>query len=69
MRWCPPSHTSPLLTPSPRALQKRELSAEKKAAQEKVDAAVGKKLSETMKKYLKARFTLSKGQAPHKMKF
>jgi len=44
-----------------------ELSEEKKAAQAKVDAAV--KCDDLMKKYLKARFTLSKRDAPHKMIF
>ena len=43
------------------------ISAERKAAQEKVDAGI--KLDATMKKYLKAKFSLSKHQAPHAMKF
>eukprot|EP00310_Coccolithus_braarudii_P020554 CAMPEP_0183330820 /NCGR_PEP_ID=MMETSP0164_2-20130417/243_1 /TAXON_ID=221442 /ORGANISM="Coccolithus pelagicus ssp braarudi, Strain PLY182g" /LENGTH=196 /DNA_ID=CAMNT_0025499123 /DNA_START=89 /DNA_END=679 /DNA_ORIENTATION=- len=47
--------------------EKNELSAERKADQEATDA--GLKLDDMMKKYLKARFSLSKGQAPHKMKF
>merc|ERR1712232_600809 len=49
--------------------EKSELSAERKADQAAVDAALLPGLDEMMKKYLKARFSLSKGQAPHKMKF
>jgi len=43
------------------------LSDAKKAAQTAVDGAI--KCDNMMKKYLKARFSLSKGQAPHNMKF
>eukprot|EP00161_Ancyromonas_sigmoides_P016671 TRINITY_DN4483_c3_g1_i4.p1 TRINITY_DN4483_c3_g1~~TRINITY_DN4483_c3_g1_i4.p1 ORF type:complete len:261 (-),score=142.12 TRINITY_DN4483_c3_g1_i4:53-745(-) len=50
---------------------KYEMSAERKAAQAAVDkailAAIGK--DKIMAKYLKARFTLTKGQAPHNLKF
>ena len=46
---------------------KGELSAEKKADQAAVDGAV--KADDMMKKYLKAKFTLSKRDAPHKMIF
>merc|ERR1711967_173463 len=44
-----------------------ETSAERKADQAAVDAAI--KCDDMMKKYLKAKFSLSKGQAPHKMLF
>ena len=44
-----------------------ELTAERKADQAAVDGAL--KCDDMMKKYLKARFSLSKGQAPHKMVF
>ena len=44
-----------------------ELSAERKAAQEKVDASI--KCDATMKKYLKAKFSLSKHDKPHAMAF
>merc|ERR1719353_2486354 len=44
-----------------------ELTAEKKAEQAKVDGAI--KLDETMKAYLKSRFSLSKHDKPHAMKF
>merc|ERR1719378_1583395 len=44
-----------------------ELSAERKADQAAVDAAL--KPDAMMKKYLKAKFSLSKGDVPHKMKF
>merc|ERR1712087_317839 len=51
--------------------QKSELSSEKKADQVAVDGALMKAIEKTplMAKYLKARFSLSKGQAVHKMKF
>merc|ERR1712060_630018 len=49
--------------------EKNEPSAERKADQEAIDAALLPGLDDLMKKYLKARFSLSKGQAPHKMKF
>merc|ERR1712216_329977 len=45
----------------------KELSEEKKADQTAVDGAV--KCDDMMKKYLKARFTLSKCDVPHKMIF
>lgn len=51
------------LTKAPKA----ELSADKKAAQAAVDAAI--KLSDTQKSYLKHRFALSNGDKPHEMKF
>merc|ERR1712146_605435 len=51
--------------------EKSELSAERKADQGAVDGALVKTIQKTplMAKYLKARFSLSKGQAPHAMKF
>jgi len=48
---------------------KTELSEEKKADQVAVDAALMKSIEPLMAKYLKAKFALSKGQAPHAMKF
>merc|ERR1712217_636852 len=50
---------------------KSELSEERKADQLAVDAALMKSIDSTplMAKYLKAKFALSKGQAPHAMKF
>ena len=48
-------------------VQAPELSAERKADQAAVDAAL--KPDAMMKKYLKAKFSLSKGDVPHKMKF
>ena len=47
--------------------EKTELSAERKADQAAVDGAL--KCDDMMKKYLKARFSLSKGDKPHKMIF
>ena len=47
--------------------EKPEVSAEKKADQVAVDGSI--KCDDMMKKYLKARFTLSKRDAPHKMIF
>jgi len=47
--------------------KKEELSAERKAAQQAVDAAL--KCDDKMKAYLKDRFSLSKRDAPHKMVF
>jgi len=44
-----------------------ETSEARKADQSAVDAAL--KCDDMMKKYLKAKFSLSKGQAPHKMLF
>ena len=44
-----------------------ELSAEKKADQEAVDKAIT--CDAMMKKYLKAKFSLSKGDKPHAMIF
>ena len=44
-----------------------EISAERKAAQAKVDGSI--KVDATMKKYLKAKFSLSKHDVPHAMKF
>lgn len=51
--------------------EKSELSAERKADQVAVDGALMKSIGKTplMAKYLKAKFSLSKAQAPHKMKF
>merc|ERR1712083_1138338 len=49
--------------------EKSEVSAERKADQATIDAALLPGLDEIMKKYLKARFSLSKGDVPHKMKF
>lgn len=46
-----------------------ELSAERKSAQKKVDTALLRSIDKTMKAYLGARFTLSKGQAPHELSF
>lgn len=46
-----------------------EISAERKDLQKGVDASILKSLDATMKKYLNARFSLNKGDAPHKMKF
>jgi len=50
---------------------KAELSEDRKADQLAVDKALMSSVSATplMDKYLKARFSLSKGQAPHAMKF
>lgn len=46
------------------------MSAERKADQAAVDAALMKSLKEPlMAKYLKARFSLSKADKPHLMKF
>ena len=47
------------------------VSAERKAAQAKVDGALIKAINKTpmLKDYLAARFSLEKGQYPHKMKF
>jgi large subunit ribosomal protein L6e len=50
-----------------KAPAKKETTAERKALQAKVDAAI--KLSEEQKAYLKARFSLTKGQRPHRMVF
>merc|ERR1712146_836094 len=47
--------------------EKTELSDERKADQAAVDGAM--KCDDMMKKYLKARFSLSKGDVPHKMIF
>jgi hypothetical protein len=49
------------------SVQAPEISAERKADQKAVDGAL--KPDAMMKKYLKAKFTLSKGDAPHKMMF
>eukprot|EP01083_Nonionella_stella_P060715 158413_1 len=51
--------------------EKNELPAEKKAMQKSVDAAVLKAVAgvDQLRAYLKARFTLSKGQYPHEMAF
>ena len=46
---------------------KSELSAERKADQAAVDGAI--KADAMMSKYLKAKFSLSKRDAPHKMVF
>lgn len=46
---------------------KSEVSEERKAVQAKVDAAIS--LDATQTAYLKSRFALTKGQAPHAMKF
>lgn len=50
-------------------IPKPEISAERKAFQKQVDAALLKNLDETMQKYLASRFSLSHGEAPHAMKF
>ena len=47
---------------------KSELTEERKSAQTAVDGGV-KLAGDVMKKYLKARFSLSKGDKPHKMSF
>ena len=47
--------------------EKGELTAERKADQAAIDGAI--KCPDMMKKYLKAKFTLSKRDAPHKMIF
>jgi large subunit ribosomal protein L6e len=47
--------------------KKGDTSAERKAAQTAVDAGV--KLDETLTGYLKSRFSLSKGQKVHELKF
>lgn len=47
----------------------RNIPADKKATQKKVDEAVSKNLSAEMKGYLKARFSLSSGMYPHALKF
>ena len=49
------------------AAEKGELTAERKADQAAIDGAI--KCPDMMKKYLKAKFTLSKRDAPHKMIF
>merc|ERR1712113_407533 len=51
--------------------EKNELSEERKADQLSVDTPLMKVIEQTplMAKYLKARFSLSKSQAPHAMKF
>ena len=49
------------------APEKGELTAERKADQAAIDGAI--KCPDMMKKYLKAKFTLSKRDAPHKMIF
>lgn len=51
--------------------EKSELSAERKADQAKLESTLVPVINKTdmMSKYLKSRFTLSKAQAPHNMKF
>lgn len=49
------------------AAKKGETSGDRKKMQERADAGI--KLDETTKKYLKAKFSLSKAQRPHLMKF
>jgi hypothetical protein len=49
--------------------KKKDASAERKALQTKVDGAIVSKLSDELKAYLKARFSLSKSQRPHLMSF
>jgi hypothetical protein len=51
------------------AVQKVELPAEKKSVQKSVDSAIEKKLDAATKAYLRAKFTLTKGQYPHAMSF
>ena len=49
---------------------KKTLSEERKKLQKEVDTAILSKLKDSMvKKYLGARFSLTKGDAPHAMKF
>lgn len=45
------------------------VSEQRKKDQEVVDGALIKKLDEMSKSYLKAKFSLTKGQRPHEMKF
>ena len=45
------------------------VSEQRKADQAKVDGAIVKVLDESMKGYLSAKFSLTKGQRPHEMKF
>ena len=47
----------------------KEVSAERKALQESVDAKLGVKEGSVLAKYLYARFSLSKGSKPHAMSF
>lgn len=53
------------------AAPKKELSAERKADQKAVDAQLMPLVAKTplLKHYLNARFSLKKGQAPHKLQF
>ena len=46
-----------------------ELPAVRKDAQKSVDTAILSKLDKSMKAYLGAKFTLTKGQAPHSLVF
>ena len=46
-----------------------EIPAERKTLQKTVDDAILKGLDATVKKYLGAKFSLTKGQKPHAMKF
>ena len=70
---CSSSSRTPPLTlsiPSPACrLQKVEISSERKSVQKSVDTAILGKLDDLTKSYLGARFTLSKGEYPHQLKF
>jgi hypothetical protein len=46
-----------------------EIPAERKGVQKAVDAAILSKLDKTVKAYLRAKFTLTKGQYPHALTF
>jgi hypothetical protein len=65
-----PVHNSPLppglFFVSP---QKVEIPAERKSVQKAVDSAIISKLDKTVTAYLRAKFTLTKGQYPHALTF
>jgi len=55
---------------NPKVAKATATSADRKAAQTKVDAALLKNIGGAeMSSYLKAKFTLSKGDKPHLLKF
>ena len=45
------------------------MSAERKDAHKKVDSALSKKISKELKLYLNAKFSLTRNDQPHLMKF
>ena len=55
--------------PAPWPPQKSELKPERIADQKSLDASISAACKGNMAKYLKARFSLSKRDVPHRMKF